>query len=82
MRARGYLDGRPLVWAAVCFVAGSSAAAYWSPGGALSAGLGLGLLLAALALAGQARPGLAAACLAAYALAACERLWADARSAT
>ncbi|ASS66076.2 MULTISPECIES: ComEC/Rec2 family competence protein [unclassified Paenibacillus] len=82
MKARGYMDGRPLLWAAVCFVAGSSAAAYWSPGGALSAGLGLGLLLAALALAGQARPGLAAACLAAYALAAGERLWADARSAT
>ncbi|SDT34289.1 competence protein ComEC [Paenibacillaceae bacterium GAS479] len=82
LEARGWLDGRPLVWAAVCFVAGSSAAAYWSPGGMLAAGLGLGLLLAALALAGQARYGLAAACLAAYALAAGERLWADARSQT
>ncbi|WP_251559069.1 ComEC/Rec2 family competence protein [Paenibacillus pasadenensis] len=78
----GWMDSRPLVWAAVCFVAGSSAAAYWSPGGVFAAGLGLGLLLAALALAGQARPGLAAACLAAYALAAGERLWADARSET
>ncbi|OXM15524.1 ComEC/Rec2 family competence protein [Paenibacillus herberti] len=82
LEARGWLDGRPLVWTAVCFVAGSSAAAYWSPGGMLAAGLGLGLLLAAIALAGQARPGLAAACLAAYALAAGERLWADARSQT
>ncbi|QGG57035.1 ComEC/Rec2 family competence protein [Paenibacillus sp. FSL W8-1187] len=81
-RIKGWLDGRPLVWAAVCFVAGSSAAAYASPGGMLAAGLGLGLVLAALALAGQARPGLAAACLAAYALAAGERQWAEARSVT
>ncbi|QJC52639.1 ComEC/Rec2 family competence protein [Paenibacillus albicereus] len=81
-RKRGWLDGRPLVWAAVCFVAGSSAAAYATPGGMLAAGLGLGLVLAALALAGQARPGLAAACLAAYALAAGERQWAEARSVT
>lgn len=76
------MNGRPLLWFAVCFVFGSAAAAGWSGSGLLLCGGGLALLLAALAAGGRLSVPLAAACLAACAFAAGERMWVDARGAT
>ncbi|MFF2481607.1 ComEC/Rec2 family competence protein [Paenibacillus sp. NPDC058071] len=76
------LNRRPIVWFAVCWIAGGAAA-----GGLNTAGLVLAagsIVLAALAFAAsrQASWLLAAACLAGFAASAGERLWMDARNAT
>ncbi|CAM4266990.1 DNA internalization-related competence protein ComEC/Rec2 [Paenibacillus tarimensis] len=76
------LNRRPIIWFTVCYVGGSSAAAALDMRGLLLAGAALLLWLLALLAVGRLSRPLAAACLAAFALAAGERLWADARNVT
>ncbi|WP_274651973.1 ComEC/Rec2 family competence protein [Paenibacillus humicola] len=73
---------RPLVAFAICWVAGSLAAAALTMTGTVFAGVGFALALLAAALGGRIGRPLAFACLAAYGLAAGERAWSDARNAT
>ncbi|WP_164545540.1 ComEC/Rec2 family competence protein [Paenibacillus albus] len=73
---------RPLVWFTVCWVLGSSAAAGLASPGTYLAGAAVFTLLLALTLMRQAPWQLAAACFAAFALAAGQRMWADARNVT
>ncbi|MBO7746506.1 ComEC/Rec2 family competence protein [Paenibacillus sp. MWE-103] len=74
------MTARPLVWFTVCWVLGSSAAAGMPARGVALAGAALLAALAALALTRRSSWPLAAACLAAYGLAAGQRSWADARN--
>ncbi|QHT60254.1 DUF4131 domain-containing protein [Paenibacillus lycopersici] len=73
---------RPLVWFTVCWVLGSSAAASLSGRGAALAGAALLAALAAQVLLRRCSWPLAAACMAAFGLAAGHRVWTDARNVT
>lgn len=76
------MNRRPLVWFAVCWIAGSSVAAELSLGGVALALCAAAALLFALVLLGQSTRRLAAVCLIGCALAAGERIWADDRNVT
>lgn len=76
------MNRRPLVWFAACWVAGSASAASLEAAGVWLACGALLALAAALALLGRASRPLAAVCLAAFALAAGHRMWADERNVT
>ncbi|REE93092.1 competence protein ComEC [Paenibacillus taihuensis] len=73
---------RPLIWFTVCWVLGSSAAAGLTNPGTYLAGAAVWAALLALMLMRQASWQLAAACMAAFACAAGQRMWADARNVT
>ncbi|RJX38246.1 DNA internalization-related competence protein ComEC/Rec2 [Paenibacillus pinisoli] len=76
------MNRRPLVWFAVCFVLGSSAAAGLGWRGTLyTAGAALLLTIAAI-LSRHGSRGLAIICLLGFCAAAGERLWADSRNVT
>lgn len=76
------MDRRPLLWFAVSFVFGSSAAAGLSPSGAVMAVGAMTAVSLILVLCRQATWQLAAVCCLGCALAAGERMWADARNVT
>lgn len=76
------VNKRPLVWFAVFWMIGSTIGAEFNSMGIVMAAGGMALVLAALVLLKQATPRLAAVCLLGCALAAGERLWADARNVT
>ncbi len=76
------MERRLLVWFTVCWVLGSAAASSLSGPGTVLAGAGLLAALAAAALLRRSTWPAAAACLAAYGLAAGQRMWADARNVT
>ncbi|NBD22902.1 ComEC/Rec2 family competence protein [Paenibacillus glycinis] len=76
------MNARPLVWFTVCWVLGSSAAASMPARGMALAGAALLVALAGLALLRRSSWPLAAACLAAFGLAAGHRAWSDARNIT
>ncbi|WP_051250763.1 DNA internalization-related competence protein ComEC/Rec2 [Paenibacillus harenae] len=76
------MNRRPLLWFVICWVIGSAAAAGLSSRGVALAAGALALLALAAVLCRQASWPLAAACVAAAALAAGERMWADARNVT
>ncbi|SEN07545.1 DNA internalization-related competence protein ComEC/Rec2 [Paenibacillus sp. OV219] len=73
---------RPLIWFTVCWVLGSSAAAGLTNPGTYLAGVAVFVMLLTLTLMKQASWQLAAACLAAFTLAAGQRMWEDARNVT
>lgn len=73
---------KPLIWFAVCWVSGSSAAAGLTNPGTYLAGAAVFALLLTFMLMRQASWPLAAACMAAFALAAGQRMWTDARNVT
>ncbi|MBW7473755.1 ComEC/Rec2 family competence protein [Paenibacillus oenotherae] len=73
---------RPLVIFTVCWVLGSAAAAGLAGSGILLAGGALAAAMLAMAALRRASWPLAAACIAAFGVAAGERMWADAHNAT
>ncbi|WP_138753307.1 DNA internalization-related competence protein ComEC/Rec2 [Paenibacillus sinopodophylli] len=76
------MNRRPLLWFAICYVAGSAAAAGLDSRGVLLAAGAAALLALAAVLCRLASWQLAAACALAVGLAAGHRLWADARNVT
>ncbi|WP_139994298.1 DNA internalization-related competence protein ComEC/Rec2 [Paenibacillus paridis] len=76
------MNRRPLIWFAICWTFGSAAAAGLDSRGVLLAAMAAALLAVAAVLCKQATWQLAAACALAVALAAGERMWADARNVT
>ncbi|QHW30478.1 DUF4131 domain-containing protein [Paenibacillus rhizovicinus] len=76
------MSQRPLVWFTVCWVLGSSAAASLPSLGIAAAGAALLALLASQVLLRRCSWTLAAACMAAFGLAAGQRTWTDARNVT
>lgn len=73
---------RPLTAFAACWIAGGASAASFGRAGVVLAGLALIAALTALVLVRKLGPRTAAACAAAYALAACHRAWTDAHNVT
>ncbi|KQO17683.1 ComEC/Rec2 family competence protein [Paenibacillus sp. Leaf72] len=76
------MDRRPLLWFAVCFVAGCASGAKLSGAGAALASGGVAVAALALVLSGRLTRKLAAVCVVGFVLAAGERMWADARNVT
>jgi competence protein ComEC len=74
------MNSRPLAAFAAAWILGSAAASALGTRGVLLAGAALAFALLALALAKRLTLPLAAACLAAYAVAAGQRAWVDARN--
>ena len=74
------MNSRPLAAFAAAWITGSAAASALGTRGVLLAGAALAFALLALALAKRLTLPLAAACLAAYAVAASQRAWVDARN--
>ncbi len=73
---------RPLVWLAVCWVAGNAAVAAGNAASATMLGVGLIALLSALVVAGRLGKVMAVLLLAAYVLSAVERMAVDLHHAT
>ncbi|MCQ6558373.1 ComEC/Rec2 family competence protein [Paenibacillus mendelii] len=73
---------RPIVLFTICWIIGSAAAAGLTNRGILLAGGALAAALLAMAMRRREAWPLAAACLAAFGVAAGERMWADARNVT
>ncbi|WP_308638815.1 DNA internalization-related competence protein ComEC/Rec2 [Paenibacillus silvisoli] len=73
---------RPLIWFTVCWVLGGSMAAGLTEAGAALGGASLLAAMAGLALLRRASWPLAAVCLAAFVLAAGQRMWVDAHNET
>ncbi|WP_341278442.1 ComEC/Rec2 family competence protein [Paenibacillus sp. FSL H8-0537] len=76
------MNRRPLLWFAVCFVAGCASGAKLSGAGAALAAGGVAVAALALVLSGRLTRKLAAVCAVGFVLAAGERMWADARNVT
>ncbi|GGD71744.1 ComEC/Rec2 family competence protein [Paenibacillus nasutitermitis] len=76
------MNSRPLVYFALCWVLGSAAGAGLLLSGLMLAGAGLAALLYVQVLRRKSSWLLAAACLAAFAGASAERLWADKHNVT
>ncbi|ANY68568.1 hypothetical protein BBD42_20380 [Paenibacillus sp. BIHB 4019] len=76
------MNRRPLLWFAVCFVAGCASGAKLSGAGAVLAAGGVAVAALALVLSGRLTRKLAAVCVVGFVLAAGERMWADARNVT
>ncbi|WP_338551995.1 ComEC/Rec2 family competence protein [Paenibacillus sp. KS-LC4] len=76
------MNRRPLIWFAVCFVAGCASGAKLSGAGAALAAGGVAVAALALVLSGRLTRKLAAVCAVGFVLAAGERMWADARNVT
>ncbi|MFD1953395.1 ComEC/Rec2 family competence protein [Paenibacillus thailandensis] len=76
------MNRRPLLWFAICWVAGSGLAAALNVSGLWLAGGALAAAAVLLAATGAMSWRLAACCLLAYGLSAGERQWTDARNVT
>ncbi|RAP76754.1 ComEC/Rec2 family competence protein [Paenibacillus montanisoli] len=76
------LGRRPLIWFTVCWVLGGSLAASLTGGGAALSGAALLAAMAGLALLRRASWPLAVACIAAYWIAAGQRMWVDSHNVT